>query len=251
MKPGNILIAVTILLIVLAGIFYVSSQDEELVGGERDAKGCLTAAGYSFNDDIGACVREFELTGDTRRAAQVAVDEVGERYALTVVAVETNECEGCFVVSLESGAERTRQEVPLSNWQVPQPYEIQLFYYDPVKDQDETGNVMCTREGLAPVTRTIRSGNPIEDTLNLLLEGNLTAEERDAGITTEFPLSGVRLIDAALMDGILTLTFEDPQNRTSGGACRAGILWFQIEETALQFPEVEEVRFMPEELFQP
>ncbi|MFN3301828.1 MAG: hypothetical protein ACK413_02260 [Patescibacteria group bacterium] len=36
-----------------------------------------------------------------------------------------------------------------------------------------------------------------------------------------------------------------------GGACRVGILWFQIEETAKQFPGVEKVQFLPEEIFQP
>lgn len=40
-------------------------------------------------------------------------------------------------------------------------------------------------------------------------------------------------------------------NKTNGGSCRAGILWFQIEATAKQFSEVKQVRFLPEELFQP
>ncbi|MCR4325346.1 MAG: hypothetical protein NUV59_00885, partial [Patescibacteria group bacterium] len=63
---------------------------------------------------------------------------------------------------------------------------------------------------------------------------------------------GLNLVSAKLGEGgVLTLTFDDPQSLTSGGSCRAGILWFQIEATALQFPEVKQARFAPEELFQP
>jgi hypothetical protein len=56
---------------------------------------------------------------------------------------------------------------------------------------------------------------------------------------------------ANLKEGILTLEFADPQNKTGGGACRTGILRGQIETTAKQFDGVNEVRFIPEELFQP
>ena len=95
------------------------------------------------------------------------------------------------------------------------------------------------------------SKTPIQDAIRLLLKGELTEEEKARGIETEYPLAGLSLEGAALKDGVLTLEFFDPQNKTSGGSCRAGILWFQIEETAKQFPEVREVRFLPEELFQP
>jgi hypothetical protein len=54
-----------------------------------------------------------------------------------------------------------------------------------------------------------------------------------------------------LKNGVLTLEFEDAQNKAVGGACRVGVLWFQIEATAKQFPEVKEVRFLPKEIFQP
>jgi spore germination protein GerM len=130
---------------------------------------------------------------------------------------------------------------------------VNLFYYNPARDQDSTGNIMCTRAGLQAVERTITSTRtPIQDTIRTLLRGELTAAERAAGITTEFPLAGVSLEAASLRDGVLTLTMRDTQNRTSGGSCRAGILWYQIEATALQFDEVNSVRFAPEdELFQP
>ncbi|MDD3006734.1 MAG: Gmad2 immunoglobulin-like domain-containing protein [Candidatus Pacebacteria bacterium] len=129
---------------------------------------------------------------------------------------------------------------------------VSLYYYNPDKDQDASGNVQCSKQGLVPVSRNITSGdNAIRDTIKLLLEGGLTAEEKNGGVTTEYPIAGLSLKDANLRDGTLTLTFDDSEGRTVGGACRVGVLWSQIESTAKQFPEVKEVKFMPEELFQP
>ena len=131
---------------------------------------------------------------------------------------------------------------------------VDLFYYDPSKDMDEEDNVLCNPDSLTPVTRYIPlTEDPIDDTLQLLLQGHLTLteDEKLTGLTTEFPLMGLVLVDSTLEEGVLTITFDDPENKTSGGSCRVAILWAQIEMTALQFPEVEEVNFEPEDLFQP
>lgn len=129
---------------------------------------------------------------------------------------------------------------------------VTLYYYDESEDLDASGNVQCSAEGLVGVERTVASTfTPIQDTIKLLMQGNLTSAERAQGITTEFPLQGVSLTGASLSSGTLTLGFSDPQNRTSGGSCRVGILWSQIEATAKQFDEVSRVEFEPEELFQP
>lgn len=130
---------------------------------------------------------------------------------------------------------------------------IKLYRYEPARDTDENrGGVQCTRQGLVAVERSIPvTETPIQDAIRLLLKGGLTDAERAVGITTEFPLAGVELKGANLQNGVLTLEFIDPNNSTGGGACRVGILWFQIEATAKQFPGVSSVRFIPEELFQP
>ncbi|MBI4433666.1 hypothetical protein HY632_02755 [Candidatus Uhrbacteria bacterium] len=129
---------------------------------------------------------------------------------------------------------------------------VHLFYYDSTRDRDAQGNVQCSRQGLVAVARAIpRTMTPIQDALHLLLRGALTPEERIRGITTEYPLPGVALTAASLRNGMLTLTLTDPEDRTSGGSCRVGVLQMQIEATAKQFPGVREVRFHPEDLFQP
>ncbi|MDP2705379.1 MAG: GerMN domain-containing protein [Patescibacteria group bacterium] len=129
---------------------------------------------------------------------------------------------------------------------------VQLFYYNPKADKDETGNILCSQNGLQSVERKIENSTmPIEDTINLLLKGELTEAEKKQGLMTEYPLPGLELKSTELKNGLLTLTFSDTENKTGGGSCRVGILWFQIEATAKQFPEVSSVRFLPEELFQP
>lgn len=130
--------------------------------------------------------------------------------------------------------------------------QILLYYYSPENDKDELGNIMCSPAGLVAVGREIAfTPTPIQDAVNLLIKGELSEAEIAAGIATEFPLEGLALKGANLADGVLTLEFDDPQNKTGGGSCRVGILWAQIEATAKQFDGVNEARFIPEELFQP
>lgn len=130
--------------------------------------------------------------------------------------------------------------------------QVNLYYYNSGLDQDESGNIMCSRQGLVQVQRKIPlTQTPIQETIKLLLKGELTNNERAQGISTEYPLEGLSLTGVSLKDGVLTLQFNDPNNKTGGGSCRVGILWFQIEATAKQFSGVEFVRFLPEELFQP
>lgn len=170
--------------------------------------------------------------------------------------------ESCNSVALEAG-----DRVEVVGWKIDnsvivknmliqktaeQMRKIKLYYYNPDLDKDDTGNVACSRKGLVAVDREIPlTITPIQDAIKLLVSGNLTNAEKLQGLTTEYPLAGFSLKSVSLNNGILTLTFEDINNKTSGGSCRAGILWFQIEATAKQFTEVKQVKFIPEELFQP
>lgn len=129
---------------------------------------------------------------------------------------------------------------------------LKLFYYNAEKDEDSSGNILCSAQGLEPVERELPlSDVSIEDAVKLLIRGELTADEKSRGISTEFPLQSLTLTSAVRDGGTVTLTFNDPRNRTSGGACRVTVLRAQIEATAKQYPGVTEVKIMPEELFQP
>lgn len=127
---------------------------------------------------------------------------------------------------------------------------VRLYYHNRIKGE-EIGDT-CSPDAVLPVEREIPlTETLIEDTIRLLIKGELTEEERVAGFSTEFPHPEFKLLSATLEDGVLTVQFADPAGFTVGGSCRVRILWAQIEKTAKQFPGVKGVRFEPEFLFQP
>ena len=104
---------------------------------------------------------------------------------------------------------------------------VDIYYYNSDLDKDDSENTLCSRKGLVQVQREITvTKTPIQDAIRLLLRGELTQEERERGVTTEYPLEGFSLKGALLKDSVLTLEFEDTNNRSVGGSCRVGILWF-------------------------
>lgn len=185
---------------------------------------------------------------------------VGFKAELSFAISEKTEATLVLEKSNASGLPENAQEIRipvilLPNGTVtapPQQTTVSLFYYDASKDKDEKGQVLCSEKGLVAVERKIPlSKTPIQDTVRLLLKGELTAEEKARSVTTEYPLAGFEFENAAMSEGVVTLKFKDPQMKTGGGSCRAAVLWKQIEATVKQFPGVTSVKFIPEELFQP
>jgi len=128
---------------------------------------------------------------------------------------------------------------------------IKLFYYNESKDKDASGNVICSAKGLESVERQIpRTQTPIQDSVKLLIRGELTATERSKGLSTDFPIPSLQLNSASLTSGVLTLSFASGAN-TGGGSCRAIVLRAQVESTAKQFGSVNTVKFLPVGLFEP
>jgi hypothetical protein len=108
-----------IVLLGLAAFFYMSyiKNNEKLIGGDKDIKGCLISAGYSFNESVNACIREWELDSDARKAARIAVEYVGWKPGLTVVIAEKRIGEGCYIIGL-SDANQNQIELSIENWEV-------------------------------------------------------------------------------------------------------------------------------------
>jgi hypothetical protein len=246
-------ILLLILIILIAAVVAVLIFDRPKKEGEilptnfseignliRNNPGFVTDAWYLSYEKPGQSGLSVELSFDSEsrcNGSTCAVSKFPEGSRVTVQGQKENN--RVLVTSLEMIDLTTSDRT------------VKLYFYNPALDQGP-GGVQCSRDGLVAVERVIpRTITPIQDTIKLLLQGDLSTEERQEGITTEFPLPGVSLVSANLASGVLTLELSDPQNRTGGGACRAGILWHQIEATAKQFPEVQSVRFIPEELFQP
>ncbi len=133
---------------------------------------------------------------------------------------------------------------------------VTLYFYNENGDKDASGNLLCSAKGLVSVVRAVPFSNtPIQDAVRELLKGPTSAEKaaapNSATPESEFPLAGVSLAGASLSGSVLTLTFSDPQHKTSGGSCRVAVLKAQIEATAKQFGGVSSVRFLPVDAFQP
>ncbi len=128
---------------------------------------------------------------------------------------------------------------------------VQIYAYQPVLDLGE-GGPQCSEDGMVAIERIVpRTKNSAYDAVRQVLDGRLTVAEREEGLVTEFPLEGVHLKSVTILNGTAVVAIDDPQFRTSGGACRATIMRLQVEKTLLQFPHISAVRFEPESLFQP
>lgn len=126
------------------------------------------------------------------------------------------------------------------------------LYYPNSRKATEIADV-CSIQTLLPVRRNIPdTESPIRDTMNELIKGMLSHEEKAQGFTTDFPDPNFKLISSSLADnGTLTLEFSSVPGFTSGGSCKMGLLSEEIRKTALQFSSVKKVVFKPDELFQP
>lgn len=112
---------------------------EQIIGGERDEHGCLGPAGYSWSEEVGACIREWELNEDQRKAAKSVVMLLSVRY-VTVTEIEKLECYGCFTVHLQRNDNQENFEVNVTAFAVP-PAEGDKTYC--IEGQR---NKICTKE---------------------------------------------------------------------------------------------------------
>lgn len=125
-----------------------------------------------------------------------------------------------------------------------------LLFYPNTKTSAYTADP-CDAKSLSFIVRRISDTETVKKSIEELLKGGLTSDEKTAGFTTEFPNAGFKLVSAVQVGGQLTLTFQDSNFFTSGGSCRVGILRAEIEKTAMQFEGITSVKILPEELFQP
>lgn len=126
---------------------------------------------------------------------------------------------------------------------------VNLYYHNSEMDPEFEGLVF-------PVQREIEREERAEDTIRkvieMLISGDLTEIEIEAGFSTEFPHPDFNLTDLNLANNRLILTFTEVPGFTTGGSLRTGILAGSIRQTALQFEEVSEVIIEPEgSIFQP
>jgi len=112
-------LGVIVILIMLGGCIGGDKEEPDggdIVGGDKDEHGCIGSAGYIWSDDVGACIREWELDENQKKAAKIAVEPLS--FYVTVISVDVARCPGCFVVHLQRNDNREQLTVTLDNWMV-------------------------------------------------------------------------------------------------------------------------------------
>lgn len=101
---GIIVIFIIIVVAVSYSLGYFSG--EKPIGGDEDEHGCLIGAGYSFDEEVGACIRDWELNHEEKEAAKEAILNLNSLAEVTVLSVEKDTGEGCFNVTLQRNDNR-------------------------------------------------------------------------------------------------------------------------------------------------
>lgn len=151
---------------------------------------------------------------------------------------------------LQSEPESSLQD---SVFQTTAPTKVALYYFNQIEDQKLAPEQQINTSSILPVYRIFpATKNLLVDTINELIKGNLSVAEKTKWFTTEFPNKDFTLLSADVDDnGTLILEFNEVAGFTDGWSARMLILSNLVEKTALQFPAVKKVVFVPETLFQP
>lgn len=112
---------VFLLILVLAAILFISfaalsGKIQKPIGGETDEHGCMLMAGYTWNEEVGACLREWELNDNQKQAAKIAAEYVNTGYGMTILNVAVARCPGCFAVKIATGDRQLN--VYIENWEI-------------------------------------------------------------------------------------------------------------------------------------
>jgi hypothetical protein len=103
-------------ILALISVVFISGCVQQRIGGETDEHGCMLMAGYTWDENIGACARSWEVDENQARAAKLAVDHLGYEKGMTIIQVLTARCPGCYSVEVEKGKDRIT--VTIENWAI-------------------------------------------------------------------------------------------------------------------------------------
>ena len=110
----SVILLASIIVVALFLVIMVAMKNQKPIGGERDTYGCLISAGYSWNDSVAACLREWELDESQKQAVKIATLPLS--YRVTVIEVETLRCTGCFNITLQRNDNQNLFHVELVDW---------------------------------------------------------------------------------------------------------------------------------------
>jgi len=127
-----------IILIVL--LITLTACQQKPIGGDRDQNGCLTGAGYSYDEDVGACTRNWELDDHEKEVVRNVL-MVQSYSSYTIVNIEKIEdCNDCYDVTLQRNPidEETKKEKYLEPYVIPyREGRIDYSYDDKITNFEE------------------------------------------------------------------------------------------------------------------
>ncbi len=127
-----------------------------------------------------------------------------------------------------------------------------LYYYSETTDKElNNGEIACDTRAVVSVSRKTNRTPSLKEIIEDLIQGNLTADERIAGLQTEFPNTDFKVLGATINNSKAHLVFTEVPGFTTGGSCRIGLLRAQIEKTALDYPGVDTVEILPVGVLEP
>ncbi|MFA5856058.1 MAG: hypothetical protein WC867_01770 [Candidatus Pacearchaeota archaeon] len=116
-KKIYLLIFLTLLagILLFSTIIFFNQKEKIVVGGDTDDHGCLVGAGYSWDAELGACTRSWEIKeSDNLKAAKIAIAPLS--FPVTIISVDHLDCEGCYRIMLQRNDNRENLEIQLRNW---------------------------------------------------------------------------------------------------------------------------------------
>ncbi|MBU0758347.1 MAG: hypothetical protein KKF44_09835 [Nanoarchaeota archaeon] len=139
------MIKIYLMTILVMAFFITSCREQNRIGGDRDDHGCLVAAGYSFDADVGACTRSWELDEHEKEVVRNVL-LVQSYSSYTVVSVEKVEvCDDCYDVTLQRNPidEETQQDKYLEPIVIPYREGRIDYSYDDPSILSVCGNGIC------------------------------------------------------------------------------------------------------------
>lgn len=115
---------------------------DQPIGGQKDEHGCLGPAGYSYDSEIGACTRNWELDENQAKAAKIAVDYLGKEG--TIINVDVMRCPGCFNVQMQLHNGSTINII-IENWKIVE--NIYIKTSGKISDEYEAHMLKFTEKG--------------------------------------------------------------------------------------------------------
>lgn len=93
---------IKLLLIIIVSINMEVSAKPHLIGGQRDKHNCLLPAGYSWDKDINACVRNWEIPNKKNFSKNLRrqIASLDKSSDFTVISINKSGEEGCYEVKL-------------------------------------------------------------------------------------------------------------------------------------------------------